>query len=79
MKEIDEQRERRRFVAESAREFLARHWPNLTSSSASDAVQYALHLADALEGADAAPWSRTLDATIDLQDSIPALGMHVED
>lgn len=80
MKEIDEQRERRRFVAESAREFLARHWPNLTESSARDAVDYALHLADALEKADAAPWSRTLEASVDRNTIVlPALGSGEDD
>lgn len=68
----DDQEQRRRFIAETARDFLAKHWPNVGPDMAGSAVEYACKLADALEKTDCAPWSRTLDAAIDLQDSHPA-------
>lgn len=61
--------ERRRFVAETARVFLAQRWPNVEPGSAESAVRYAISLADELERHDVCPWTRTLEGAIDLDDS----------
>ena len=73
----DKAEERRRFISESAREFIARRFHSaegLMPETIPEAVRLASQLADELEKQDAAPWSRTIDVN-SLVDSVPALPM----
>ncbi len=73
--------ERRRFIAESAREFIARRFHSaegLMPETIPEAVRLASSLADELEKQDAAPWSRTIDVDAFVKDSVPALPPHAE-
>lgn len=74
----DRAEQRRRFIAESAREFIARQFHDRTGmmpETIPEAVKLAEQLADELEKRDAAPWSRTIDVESFVHDSAPALPM----
>jgi hypothetical protein len=70
---------RRLFIAKSARDFLRASFPNILEGMAASAVQSAIHLADELEKADCAPWTRTIDVNDFTKSSYPVLEAHGEE